>query len=73
MTLTKDMQGNNMVFLMQHIVLQICVNSCPSTYWHYAYQVALETATTKTVSDRATDMICKPGTDTTVVSLCIMP
>lgn len=31
--------------------------------------MALETATTKSVSDRATDMICKPGTDTTVVSL----
>ncbi|XP_061169657.1 choline transporter-like protein 2 [Saccostrea echinata] len=45
---------------------QVCVKTCPSTYWYYLYQVALETATTKTVADRATDMICKGGTDTSV-------
>nr|XP_034302606.1 choline transporter-like protein 2 isoform X2 [Crassostrea gigas] len=47
---------------------QICVDTCPTTYWHYLYQEALETAPspTKNTADRATDMICKPGTDTSV-------
>uniref|UniRef100_K1PQN0 Choline transporter-like protein 1 n=1 Tax=Magallana gigas TaxID=29159 RepID=K1PQN0_MAGGI len=43
--------------------------TCPTTYWHYLYQVALEAqlpSPTKTTADRATDMICKPGTDTSV-------
>lgn len=44
------------------------MKTCPTSYWYYQYQAALELATTKTVADRANDMICKAGTDTTTVS-----
>jgi hypothetical protein len=63
---------HNLLLKLFHVSpLQVCVSSCPTSYWHYAYQVALETAGTKQTSDRATDMICKGGTDTLVVSYII--